>query len=134
MSPILGLATKSFVRVDETTGMIEKIEIGYSGDTVKEMYNVIYYPIAEYNDEEIGLFEQSIKASFAEYEVEGFCSIEYSTTSTYMIISLHFIELNKLTNINKLNDMGLLSGTSFATEISAKQTETGLIASGYIKR
>lgn len=130
----------SFIMLDSASfvlasadGMVEKLEFGYEDDLVKEMVNTVYYPISGLSAEEVDTIDSSMRTAFSIYEAEDFCSVSYNALSDYFVITISFSSLDKAENVQKLGELGMLTGTD-VTVISMTETESGLIANGYIKK
>ena len=126
------LDSASFVTASED-GMVEKLEFGYEDDIVKEMVNTVYYPITGLSAEDVDLLDSSMRTAFSAYEEDGFCSVSYNTLSDYLVITINFTSLDNADNVQKLAELGMLTGSD-VTVISMSETETGLLSSGYLKK
>ncbi|MBE5765603.1 MAG: zinc-ribbon domain-containing protein [Clostridiales bacterium] len=128
----VGMDSSAYAIVDED-GMIEDLEFGYSGDLIKEMVDTIYYPISDLSADEIPVLDESMKEVFSAYELPGVSSVSYSTGNNYYIITITCKKLDNSTNIQKLSELGILETTGSGL-LSMYQTESALLANGYVKK
>lgn len=128
----LMLDSASFV-IASADGMVEKLEFGYEDDIVKEMVNTVYYPISGMTAEEVETIDSSMRTAFSVYESEEFCSVSYNALSDYFVITINFTSLDNAENVQKLGELGMLTGTN-VTVISMSETESGLVSNGYLKK
>ena len=126
------LDSASFAAVDQD-GMIEKLEFGYRDDRIEEMVNTLYFPIAEMDDAEKNALDAAIKENLAGYATVDFCSVSYNMGNLYYTATVHFSQLDVAENIQKMSGFGMLTADN-ADYLSMSQTESNLIASGYIKK
>ena len=126
------LDTMAFANV-LNDGIIEKLEYAYEDDIIKEMVNVVYYPLSDMTEEQKTAFDNSMKNNYAAIEEEDFCTVSYHMGNNYYSTTFHFTELDKTENIQKLSELGMLTGAG-ANKISMSETESSLLAGGYVKK
>ena len=129
----LMLDSAAFAMVSEETGMIEKMEYGYKDDIVKELINTVYYPISEMTDDEKTQLDTGVQEALAGYTELSFCDANFNMGNSYYTVKLHFTDLDTIENVKALSDLGLVTGDDSGL-ISMKESESGLLAAGYIKR
>ncbi|MBQ8057444.1 MAG: zinc-ribbon domain-containing protein [Ruminococcus sp.] len=129
----VGLDSRAFACID-SDGMIENMEFGYDGDTIKELVDTIYYPINDYSDDVLSVLDESFKESFAPADELDCCTVTYSKTADYYIITVHSTDLDNVLNLTDLSDAGVITYDGFALSLSMDETATGLIADGYVER
>ena len=133
MPPLfLMMDSAAFATVNDE-GMIEKMEYGYKDDVVKEMINTLYYPISEMTEDQKTLLDSSVKEALASYTDLSFCEASFDMGNSYYTVKLHFTGLDTAENVKALSDLGLVTGDTSGL-ISMKESETALLANGYIKR
>lgn len=132
-SLFIGLESRAFASVLED-GTIDKMEFAYDNDTVEELIETIYYPIADVDESLVDDLDKSMKESFADADALDFCTVTYETTSDYYIIKIHSTEMDNATNLKALSDASVLVYDGFLTSLSMDQTADNLISDGYIER
>lgn len=126
------LDSAAFAIVD-AEGNIEKLEFGYDGDTVKEMVNTVYYPISDLDEAQRNELDAAVREGFAYCEAEDFCTVTYNMGNLYYTVTLHFKNLDVAGNVQKLAEWGMIADGS-AQSLSMAQTESNLLAGGYVKK
>lgn len=121
--------------VTESDGSIERISVGYNGDTVEYMYHDFYYDISDLTEEKKDGFDKSIRDQFAYLEGENFTSVTYdnSLKNGFYLVCIKFSDLNQASNVDKMQEWQLVESGNSMT-ISMESTEERLLNSGYIKR
>ena len=121
--------------VVENEGDIERVCIGYNGDTVEYMYHDYYYDISGFTEERKEGFDKSIRDQLAYLENEPFSSVEYMGTveDGFYLVCIKFSDLNQASNVAKMQEWQLVESGNTST-ISTESTEERLLDSGYIKR
>lgn len=133
MTPIFtSLDTMAFASVSDE-GTVEKLEYAYEEDTIMEFVNVVYYPISNMTEDQKLALDNSMKANFAAMEEEDFCTVSYNMGNNYYSVTLHFTDLDKTENIQKLHNFGMLTGQG-VNRISMSETESSLLSGGYVKK
>ncbi len=122
---ILGMDKACFA-AEIDNGCIDKIEFGYKDDVVLKMINTIYVPVENYSSVE------EIRNIYHELEMLECCTIDYQTGNSFYFITITYEELDNKENISTLAKLGVISES--ADVISLKESESGLIANGYVKR
>ena len=123
----------AYASVDDE-GMIEKLEYGYKDDIVKEMINTLYYPVAEMTEDQKTQLDTGVKEALASYTDLSFCTSSYDMGNNYYTVKLQFSNLDNIDNVKALQDLGLVTGDATTGLISMEQTDSNMIAAGYIKR
>ncbi len=126
------LDTMAFASVSDE-GTVEKLEYAYEDDTIKEFVNVVYYPVSEMTEDQKLALDNSMKANCAAMEEADFCTVSYNMGNNYYSVTLHFTDLDKTENIQKLSDFGMLTGEG-VNRISMSETESNLLSGGYVKK
>lgn len=126
------LDSSAFASVSED-GIIEKLEFGYENDNIKEMVNTLYYPISDMDDTQKNALDAAVKENLAAYSMVDFCSVSYDIGNLYYTATVHFSELDSAENIQKMSEFGILTGNE-ADYLSMTETESNLLAAGYVKR
>lgn len=126
------LDTMAFANVSDE-GTVEKLEYAYEDDTIKEMVDVVYYPVSDMTEDEKLALDSSMKTNCASMEEADFCTVSYNMGNNYYSVTLHFTDLDKTENIQKLHDFGMLTGEG-ANKISMSETESNLLSGGYVKK
>ena len=126
------LDTMAFASAD-AEGSVEKLEYAYENDTIKEFVNVVYYPVTNMTEDQKLALDNSMKANFATMEEADFCTVSYNMGNNYYSVTLHFTDLDIAANIQKLHDFGMLTGEG-TNKISMSETESNLLAGGYVKK
>lgn len=126
------LDTMAFASVSDE-GTVEKLEYAYEDDTIKEFVNVVYYPVSEMTEDQKLALDNSMKANCAAMEEADFCTVSYNMGNNYYSVTLHFTDLDKTGNIQKLSDFGMLTGEG-VNRISMSETESNLLSGGYVKK
>ena len=124
--------TAAFANVDDE-GTVEKLEYAYEDDAVKEFVNVVYYPISNMTEDQKIALDNTVKTNCASMEEADFCTVSYNMGNNYYSVTLHFIDLDKTENIQKLHDFGMLDGEG-VNKISMSETESNLLSGGYVKK
>ena len=124
--------TATFANVDDE-GTVEKLEYAYEDDAVKEFVNVVYYPISNMTEDQKIVLDNTVKTNCASMEEADFCTVSYNMGNNYYSVTLHFIDLDKTENIQKLHDFGMLDGEG-VNKISMSETESNLLSGGYVKK
>lgn len=124
--------TAAFANVDDE-GTVEKLEYAYEDDSVKEFVNVVYYPISNMTEAQKLALDNSVKSNCASMEEAQFCTVSYNMGNNYYSVTLHFTDLDKTENIQKLHDYGMLVGEG-VNKISMSETESNLLSGGYVKK
>ena len=127
-----GLDSAAFATVDQD-GMIEKLEFGYKDDVIKEMVNTLYFPISGMDDAEKNALDAAVKENLSGYIAVDFCSASYNMGNLYYTVTLHFTELDIAENIQKMSELGILTGDG-ADRLSMTETENSLVTAGYVKK
>lgn len=126
------LDTMAFASVSDE-GTVEKLEYAYEDDTIKEFVNVVYYPVSEMTEDQKLALDNSMKANCAAMEEADFCTVSYNMGNNYYSVTLHFTDLDKAENIQKLSDFGMLTGEG-VNRISMSETESSLLSGGCVKK
>ena len=126
------LDTMAFANVSDD-GTVEKLEYAYEDDTIWEFVNVVYYPVTEMTEDQKLALDNSMKANCAAMEEADFCTVSYNMGNNYYSVTLHFTDLDKTENIQKLHDFGMLTGEG-VNRISMSETESSLLSGGYVKK
>ena len=124
--------TVAFANVSDE-GTVEKLEYAYENDAIKEFVNVVYYPVSEMTEDQKLALDNSMKANFASMEEADFCTVSYNMGNNYYSVTLHFTDLDKTENIQKLHSFGMLTGEG-VNKISMSETESNLLSGGYVKK
>lgn len=125
--------TSAIVSVDDE-GMIEKIEFGHEDDVIKEMCDTIYYPISEYTDAQIEAIDEAMRETMSAADELDFCTVSYTTTDNYYIVTIDSDNLDSAVNLQLLSDAGALSYDGFATTLSLEATVENFLNQGYITK
>lgn len=131
-SLFFGLESDAFAIVTDE-GIIEKLEFGYDGDVVKEMVDTIYFPFADYTDDQKAETENALKEAYAGIAAIDFCTADYQMLGDYYRITFTFKGLDNADHVQVLSDVGMIS-TANVDYISMKASEEGLLSTGYVKR
>ena len=126
------LDTMAFASASDD-GTIEKLEYAYEDDTIKEMIDVVYYPVSDMTEDQKTALDNSVKTNFASMEEADFCTVSYNMGNNYYSVTLHFTDLDVAENIQKMHEFGMLEGTG-ANKISMSETESNLLSNGYVKK
>ncbi|MBQ2923491.1 MAG: zinc ribbon domain-containing protein [Tyzzerella sp.] len=124
--------TAAFANVSEE-GTVEKLEYAYEDDTVKEFVDVVYYEVADMTEDQKIALDNTMKNNCASMEETDFCTVSYNMGNNYYSVTLHFKDLDKTENIQKLYDFGMLVGEG-VSKISMSETESNLLSGGYVKK
>lgn len=127
-----GLESTAFAKVGED-GIVEKMALGYDGDTVKEMHDIVYLSVADYTDEQKVAFEEQIRKAYAKFEKHEFCTIVYTPSSNYLMVNITFKDVDNKDNIAILEQLGMIA-QSDVDEISVVKTRENLIAGGFVEK
>lgn len=129
-----GLSTGEFVTVT-TDGIVEKQEFGYQNDIVKVLADVIYYPVSDYSDDEKTQVEDYIREQFAAVEALSFSTVNYTMGTDYLKIEIILEDLDTASNLQAAASTGIVQLTdSAATSVAYSQSESALLAAGYIQK
>lgn len=134
MPPFFMMMESAAFATVSSDGMIEKLEYGYQDDVVKEMINTLYYPISDMTEEQKTQLDAAVKETLADYTSLSFCNDTYDMGNLYYIVKLQFTDLGSGANVQKLQELGLVTGDDNSGLISMTETESSLLASGFIKR
>lgn len=126
------LDTMAFASVSDE-GTVEKLEYAYEDDTIMEFVNVVYYPISDMTEDQKLALDNSMKTNCAAMEEADFCTVSYNMGNNYYSVTLHFTDLDKTENIQKLHNFGMLTGQG-VNRISMSETESSLLSGGYVKK
>ena len=124
--------TMAFASVSDE-GTVEKLEYAYEDDTIMEFVNVVYYPVFDMTEDQKLALDNSMKTNFAAMEEADFCTVSYNMGNNYYSVTLHFTDLDKTENIQKLHSFGMLTGEGM-NKISLSETESNLLSGGYVKK
>lgn len=133
MAPMFFMMDAAAFATVSDEGMIEKMEYGYKDDVVQELINSLYYPVSEMTDDQKTQLDSGVKETLVSYTDLSFCEATFDMGDTYYIVRLHFTDLDTIENVKALSDLGLITGDDSGL-ISMKESETALLAAGYIKR
>ena len=125
--------TSAIVSVDDE-GMIEKIEFGHEDDTILEMCDTIYYPISEFTDAQVEAIDEAMRDTMSKADELDFCTVSYTTTDDYYIVTINSKDLDNALNLQSLSDAGVLGYDGFATSLSLNETVKNFIDQGYISK
>ncbi len=125
--------TSAVVNVDDE-GMIEKIEFGHEDDIILEMCDTIYYPISGFSDAQIEAIDEAMRDTMSKADELSFCTVSYTTTDDYYIVTINSKDLDNALNLQSLSDAGVLGYDGFATSLSLKETVKNFIDQGYITK
>ncbi len=131
----IGLDSRAFANID-ADGTIDKMEFGYdeSSDTIKELIETVYYPISEYDDASIKSLDKAMKETFADADELDCCTVTYSNTSDYYVITIQSTDLDNTLNLSALSEAKVLTYDGFSLKLSMDNTANGLIAQGYVEK
>ncbi len=130
-----GLSTGEFVWVDESSGMVDKMEYGYKNDVVEVVVETIYYPISNYSDDEKSQLLDMFKSQFAAAEALDFVNITYDINGDYCKIKIVMENMDKVSNVKDAISVGIVQAdTDNARAFSYEQSQAAMLASGYIQK
>ncbi|MBQ7801333.1 MAG: zinc-ribbon domain-containing protein [Oscillospiraceae bacterium] len=131
-SSMLLLDTNSYAIVYDYGG-VERMLFGYSNDKVLQLVDTLYYPVSGYTEDQLAQLETTLKDYYAIYEQLSFCTVTYTQGTSYYKIVMTMTDLDKSANIQALSGTDLLT-TAGADWISMSQSESDLLASGFVKK
>lgn len=131
-APMPGMETASYV-LDDSDGIV-KIQFGYNSDVIQEWIETDYYDISYLGEDEIGLLESQMEDLLDAYRALDFCTVETEVMGDYYVIRVHFRDLQKVENVNKMAEFDLVDSGS-GQLLSFNLSEEELINNnGYVKK
>lgn len=117
-----------------TDDTLELVELGYEGDTVKEVFKTFYLNVEQYDASQKESIKQSMELNFAEAENISCVTITHEISDKYYIMKTQINSLDNADNLKAVIEAGLLD---FASEgVSSLQmsaAEDVLVAYDFIK-
>lgn len=118
--------------VVDASGMIDKLEYVYDdNDIVLTMIEKQYYSVEGYTDTQKAQLQTSIETIGSSFQRMDFATVEYNWGTQYYTMTITFDRLDNEENIETMHEMGLVPSGGY---ISMSNTETSLLADGYVKK
>lgn len=131
----LDVKTAAYV-LDGGNGMVQNMEYAYDKGYIVSYVDTIYVSVAGMDERSRGEMDAYIQENFSHLTYVSCCEITVEYGSEFYIYRQVFTGLDKENNVRQLVGAGLVSATSGGEvkKIGIKQTEDGLLSSGYVKR
>lgn len=122
--------------LDGGNGMVENIEYAYDRGYIVSYVDTIYVPVAGMDEATKSEMDAYIQSSFSHLTYVSCCEITVEYGADFYVYRQVFTGLDKENNVRQLVGAGLVTASSEGEikKIGIKQTEDGLLGSGYIKR
>ncbi|MBR2715800.1 MAG: hypothetical protein IKB73_06330 [Ruminococcus sp.] len=129
-----GDGTRAFIMKNATNSSIDIQELKADGDVVKEMVEIVYFPMTDYTDEQKETFDTQVKEQYGPADELDCCTVTYDTDGDFYVLKIHSTGLENVDTVSKLADAKVLTITGEAATISMQQSADGLISLGYIEK
>lgn len=131
-----GLKTVSYA-IHYGEGMMENLEYVYEDGYVLAFVDSIYVPVYQLDDAARTEVNAMMEEELSIYTSFSFCQLSSKEDNGYYVYKLIFMDMDKKENVRQLSHTDMVTlpeGQSEVDRIGIKQTEDGLLASGYVKR
>ncbi len=124
----------TFVSVDEENGIIDLQEVGYDGDTVKEMYQTVYFDAYGYSESEKEAIADNFYNLFGAVDELDCAFVDIYEENDYIILEIYSWDMDNADNLKALNDAGVIMVKgSNVSRLSYSATASLYASSGYTK-
>ncbi|MBR5774388.1 MAG: hypothetical protein IKY44_06000 [Clostridia bacterium] len=114
---------------------LEVYEIGYEGDTVKEIYKTFYLNVEQYDQTQRESVKQAMEKSFAAAEEFSRFTISHELTDKYYVMKVSMIGLDSMSTLKDAVECGLIEYMpEDISVLTISDAESSLTAIGFIKR
>ena len=131
-APFVTLDSASFAM--ETDNLIEKIEFGYEDNIVCELIHTVYYPVANWPDEDKVALDETMRETVAPYTALDFCTGTFNAGAAYYTLKLEFTGLDSVDHAAALQELGLIETDETSGLCHMSEAEAILLAQGYVKK
>lgn len=130
----LGLSCESIAKENKDNDTLQVYKFAHKDDKVVE-WSIMYYTyIGDLSDEAADTFEENMRSTInSKYGPLGFAKITFNRLPEYFSITIHMTGLDDMSNVRKLDDIGL-TDESVDSFISAKKSVDSLVKQGYIAK
>ena len=114
---------------------LEVYEVGYEGDTVREIYKTFYLNIEQYDQSQRESVKQAMQNSFAAAEEFSDITITHELTDKYYVMRARIIKLDTVSMLVDAIECGLIEYMPEGVQVLAiSDVESALTAQGFVKR
>lgn len=118
-----------------TPDTIEVYELGYEGETVKEIYKTFYLNIEQYDQSQRESVKQAMQESFAAAEEFSSFTISHELTEKYYVMKVRITGFDSLSTLNDAVESGIVEYMPEGiSELKISDAETSLTSHGFVKR
>ncbi|MBR5271909.1 MAG: hypothetical protein IKU25_00720 [Clostridia bacterium] len=124
----------TFILADEENAILDIQEIGYDGDTIKEMYQSVYVYVGDYTASQKETMEDSLYSIFGDVSDIDCAYVWVEDMGDWMLLEVGVWDLDVPANLKAVSDAEIIElYGSDVQSLSYKATETVFKNSGYTK-